>query len=174
MILLPVSLAVAILIAVFAAVIFRLATRARASEWDAEWYNSFSLDVYRPMERLLDPADLAFLESQPGYRPEIGRRLRSERRKIFAGYLSLLVRDYHRLLAIARLMMVYATEDRSDFARALFRQQMHFYSVVFQAHCRLQLWRFGLSGMNPQDLLAALGRMQQQVQGLAAPQPQAA
>ena len=36
---------------------------------------------YQPMERLLREDDFRFLASQPGYTPQLGRRLRAERRR---------------------------------------------------------------------------------------------
>src|SRR5438105_538368 len=56
-----------------------------------------SLDKYRPMERLLQEDDFRFLANQPGFSPQLGRRFRTERRRIFRGYLRNLRKDFARI-----------------------------------------------------------------------------
>ena len=51
-------------------------------------------EKYRPMVRLLSNEDLEFLRSQAGYTPEMGRRLRKERRRVMRSYLSALKCDF--------------------------------------------------------------------------------
>ena len=79
------------------------------------------------MLRLLDEADYKFLASQPGYSKKFIENLRAERRAIFRAYLSNLVRDFHRLHMAARMVLVYAPQDRSDFALTLVRTACDFY-----------------------------------------------
>lgn len=163
MILVAVFLTVAILIAIFIFLFRALATKP-AQEFSVEWLNAFSLESYAPMERLLDRSDLAFLASQPGYRPEIGKRLLAERRKIFRGYLRLLVRDFNQLIGLGKLMVVYAERDRGELANTLWRQQVRFYLVVCTVQCKLALYPFGWPAVNVQPLLEALAAMRQQIQ----------
>src|SRR5215471_20655160 len=78
------------------------ATRWRAYRSDVDGQleagsDEFSLARYEPMGRLLAEEDFVFLAAQPGYRPEIGAKLRRERRQIFRLYLRELSRDFHRL-----------------------------------------------------------------------------
>src|SRR5690242_10353993 len=114
-VLILVGIIVALLSGAFVFLFWRLASRSDNQASTVEWFESFSLDSFAPMERLLDQSDFEFLAQQPGYRPEIGARLLKERKKLFLGYLRLLIGDFNRLLRMARLMIVYSAEDRSEF-----------------------------------------------------------
>src|ERR1044071_6455020 len=74
-----------------------IAMRGASLPHDRTWLDEFSIDKYRPMLRLLSERDFEYLSMQAGSTPEIARRLRSERRKIFRAYLWNLVRDFNRL-----------------------------------------------------------------------------
>ncbi len=159
-----------------AGLFWMLASRFDARQCTPEWLDRFSVESYAPMERLLDPSDLAFLASQPGYRPEIGQRLMAERRKIFRAYLRLLVRDFNQLIRIGKLMVVYSNQDRQEFARSLGRQQVKFYARVCALQLQLALYPLGWTGVgwikvDARDLLAALGAMRTQVRQLASGGP---
>jgi hypothetical protein len=121
----------AAVVAVFAlgfAVLFRgLFSRDSDSAHLAEWLDDFSLDTYRPMERLLNEEDYRFLERQPGYQPAIARQLRAERKRIFRAYLRQLARDFGRLVSIGELIMVGSQQDRTDLARTIASAQRQFY-----------------------------------------------
>src|SRR6266849_858010 len=121
---------VAFLSAAFGWLFGRLASRSDNRACTAEWFESFAMDSFAPMERLLDQSDFEFLSQQPGYRPQIGARLLKERKKLFLGYLQLLIGDFNQLLRMARLMIVYSTDDRAEFAKVLWRQQVTFYFAV--------------------------------------------
>src|SRR5271156_1713953 len=69
-----------------------------------DWINDLSAVRYRPMERLLSAEDERFLASQPGSSPKMVRRLRSERRRLFRGYLACLSTDFSRVSAALRLI----------------------------------------------------------------------
>src|SRR5271166_3012608 len=97
-ILISAFIVVAFLIAAFALLFGRLASRLDKQATTAEWFESFSIDHFAPMERLLDRSDFEFLSRQPGYRPEIGARLLKERKRMFLGYLRLLIGDFNQLL----------------------------------------------------------------------------
>ena len=112
------ALPVIALLLAFAVLLIRLASRVGAGSSNLEWLDDFSIERFAPMERLLDPKDFKFLKSQPGYRASMGVRLLLERRRAFAGYLGMLTRDFNRLLGIAKLMLVFSTEDRPEFAKA--------------------------------------------------------
>jgi hypothetical protein len=154
---------VAFLSAVFALLFWRLASRVGGQACTAEWFESFSLDSFAPMERLLDQSDFEFLSQQPGYRPEIGARLLKERKKLFLGYLRLLIGDFNQLLRIARLMIVYSTEDRADFAKVLWRQQATFYFAVCALRLRVALYPLGWTSLDVSKLMQALENMRNQV-----------
>src|SRR5271165_3149659 len=104
----------------------------------AAWLEVFSLDVYAPLDRLLqDERDFIFLATQPGYHPEIARELRRERRAIAREYLHSLTSDFRRLVQIAKLMTLYASDDRSSQAISIWRIEARFYSSLAMTHLRL-------------------------------------
>ncbi len=115
------------------------------------------------MERLLDASDFRFLETQPGYRPEMGRRLLAQRRKIFKQYLRMLIRDFNQLHFFARLMLVHSAEDRPDLARELFRQQIRFYLAVCFVRCKVALYPLGWTAVDVPKLVHALERMRSRI-----------
>lgn len=167
----PLAIVLAAVLACFALLFWRLASRFDAKSCTAEWLDRFSLETYAPMERLLDRDDLAFLSAQPGYRPEIGKRLTAERRKIFRAYLRMLVRDFNQLIGIGKLMVVYSDQDQQEFARSLGRQQVKFYARVCSLHLQLALYPTGWPAVDARGLLAALGDMRSKIQQLAPARP---
>lgn len=165
--------AIALTIIVFAAcsmgLFLRLASRVNSQEVTPDWLDSFSPESYAPMERLLDKKDIEFLASQAGYNTKIAKRLMAERRKIFASYLSYLVRDFNQLMNVGKLMVVFSTEDRQEFARRLFRQQVRFYARVCLVRLQLALYPLGWTTVDAHRLVSALEAMRTQVQLLASP-----
>ena len=159
MLLLFVILSIALFAGAFAVLFLRLASRVDAEFNPAEWFETFSVETYAPMQRLLDREDFDFLAAQPGYRPAIGRRLLAERRAVFAGYLSLLTRDFNQLLGIAKLMLVYGADDRPEFAQGLWRQQVQFYYTVSIMRVRLAFFPLGLRSADADRLVAATAAM---------------
>ncbi len=82
----------------------------------------------------------------------------------------ILVRDFNQLVGIGKLMIVYSTEDRQEFARLLWRQQIRFYAGVCSLRLQLALYPSGLDGRQMSHrLVAALTAMRDQVQLLASP-----
>ncbi len=159
-------------VAAFALLFNRLFTRVDENESAAEWLDEFSIETYRPMERLFNEADYAFLAEQPGYHPGIAAKLRSERKKIFRAYLWELAGDFHRLVHVANLMMVYSGEDRSDLANRIFRLRLRFYWTVVCAEASLALVPLARP-IQASQLIAALVAMQHNVHQLAPMQSEA-
>jgi hypothetical protein len=166
---LPIALVLTLLAASFAGLFWRLASRFDATKCTADWLDDFSLESYAPMERLLEKSDVLFLASQAGYRPEIAQRLMAERRRIFAAYLGRLVEDFNQLVGIGKLMIVYSTQDREEFARRLWRQQVRFYAAVCSVRLQLALYPLGWAGADAHRLVAAITALRDQVQLLASP-----
>src|SRR6266567_4011431 len=162
-----ISLAVVILIAVSVALFRSLASRLDAEACTVEWLENFSTANYAPMQRLFDEKDFEFLASQPGYQPELASRLRAERRKVLAGYLQLLTRDFNQLHQIAKLMLVYSHEDRPDFGKALLWQQITFYYAVTAVRCRLALMPLGWPAPDVRKLIQPIESMGLQLQQMA-------
>ena len=164
---LAIALVVVFLAAVFIALFRRLASRVDAELCTAEWLDNFSTSNYAPMRRLFDEKDFEFLASQPGYRPEIAHQLRSERRDVLSGYLQLLTRDFNQLHAIAKMMLVYSAEDRSDFGKALWWQQITFYYAVMAVRFRLVLMPLGLTAPDVRKLIQPIEGMRLHLQEMA-------
>ena len=124
-----------------------------------------SLDRFRPMARLLNPEDLRFLASRPGYRPEMGARLRDSRRRIFRMYLAEISSEFQRLHAAARRMAAEAPEQHADLVPLLLRQQVVFWRSLAVIEVRLALsW----AGLAPADASALLEIVEQLQRALAA------
>lgn len=107
---------------------------------------------YRPMERLLDRAEEAFVAAHAGS----VRRFRAERRRIFRSYLRSLERDFASVCGAIRLLLVHSRHDRPDLAAALMRREARFASAVFAVRCRLLLHAAGIGTVDVRNLLGAL------------------
>jgi hypothetical protein len=132
-----------------------------------------SPDKYRPMERLLQEEDFEFLSSQPGFSPRLGRHFRTERRRIFRGYLRNLSKDFGRVSLACQMLIVHAAEDRGDLAKSLIRQRLMFGFGMFAIEGRLLLHTVGIGTVDVRGLVESLEMMQAQIQMLLTP-PQAA
>jgi hypothetical protein len=137
--------------------LFRSVLRAGASvPQDRAWLDEFSIDKYRPMLRLLSERDFEYLALQSGFTPDIARRLRQERRRIFRAYLRNLNRDFNRLHAAARELVAQAPEDRSALASALFTYQVTFLCAIVAVHLRLMLYIIGIGTVDVRRALNTL------------------
>ena len=161
------SVVLVLLFTAFALLFSKLFGRVDENESAAEWLNEFSVESYRPMERLFNEADYSFLAEQPGYHPGIAKKLRAERKKIFRAYLWQLVGDFHRLVHVANLMMVYSGEDRSDLAHSIFRLRVNFYWTVVCTEASLRLQPVAALPIRATFLVGALTAMHQNVHQLA-------
>jgi hypothetical protein len=128
---------------------------------DPGWLASFSVEKYRPMERLLCESDYSFLAKQPGFQPEIARRLRRERCRIYRAYLRELVIDFNRLHRAAVELALASPVDRSQYAGMLMRQKMSFQLAVAAVRVRLAMSRLGLGPTRISPVLAVLGDLHQ-------------
>jgi len=156
-----------VLLLAFAVLLIRLVSRVDAGSTNPEWLDDFSIDRFAPMQRLLDPKDFQFLKEQPGYNAAIGARLLKERRRAFGGYLSMLTRDFNRLLGVAKLMLVYSSEDRPEFAKALWRQQITFYFAVYALRFRVAFYPLGWTRVDAGNLVKSLASLHEHLQAWA-------
>ena len=113
------------------------------------------VDRYRPMLRLLSEGDLEFAKSTPALR----RKVRARRRELFRGYLRCLTKDYARLLAGVRRMMVESGVDRPDLAKALARNRLTFALALCRIEINLQLHAIGVGKVDVSGLVEALGAL---------------
>ena len=128
---------------------------------------------YRPMERLLQEDDFRFLAAQPGFSPQLGRRFRTERRRIFRGYLRNLRRDFSRLSSAFRILIVHSVEDRGDLVKSLMRMRVMFALGMLAVEGRLLMHAAGVGAVNVSGLIASLDTMQAQMRVILTP-PQTA
>jgi hypothetical protein len=153
-----------VLLITFLVLVRRVAAPARVAEGDlGAWLDGFSITRYLPMERLLSEADYEFLAAQPGYDPSIARKLRAARRRVFRIYLRQMSADFSRLHQVARLLVLYAPEDRPELARSLVHQKWVFYYAMANVQWRLLLHAAGLSTVDVSGLIRALDNLNLQV-----------
>lgn len=154
---------------------FRLFRRLNAPDHGSpnlEWCSHFTIQRYRPMERLFSEADYRFLAAQPGYTPRMAKQLRAERRRAFGGYLRCLERDFDRLHTAARFLLLHSPQDRPDVVAALFRQRLAFRSAVLIVRGRLALQTLGIGAVDVRGLVEALEGMGSRLRQITAmPQP---
>ncbi len=149
-------------LAVVAAIAFllrRLIAGPKTLPVSVDWINELSAVRYRPMERLLSEEDERFLASQPGCDRKMVRRLRSERRRLFRGYLASLSADFSRVGAALRLIMTHAAQDRPDLAGILYKQQFLFAFGILRVRWHLALHAWGLGNVDVSGLVGAMEAM---------------
>jgi hypothetical protein len=129
--------------------------RSNLQPGDPLWLESFSLEMYKPMERLLLAADYDFLSTQPGFEPAIARRLRRERHRIYRKYLHTLTEDFGRLHRLAAQLVISSPEDRAEFTTLLTKLKLNFYLAMIQVRLQLLLHRIGMGTVPTLPLLDA-------------------
>ena len=128
---------------------------------------------YRPMERLLQEEDYRFLSSHPGFSARLGRRFRTERRRVFRAYLRSLSMDFGRVSKACQMLVIHAADDRGDLAKGIIRQRLLFTLGILAVEGRLLLHAAGVGTVDVRGLVESLETMQAQIQVLLAP-PQSA
>ena len=92
---------------------------------------------YGAMSRLLARDDFEYLAAQPGYRPEIGRRLRKSHRRILRMYVYQLADDFRRIHHAARECALHAPGGHEVLVHRLVRQQIAFWWAIVRIELRL-------------------------------------
>jgi hypothetical protein len=146
-------LATLALVSVLAYLIRKVGSAGKALPVTSEWIDDLSLDRYRPMLRMLDGSDIAFLRSQPGFTPDMAKKLRTQRTQIFRGYLRSLETDFGRVCAAIKLVMLQSKYDRPELAESLLRQQVTFACAMLSVRGRLCLYSLGVSGVEVSKLV---------------------
>jgi hypothetical protein len=124
---------------------------------------------YRVMERLLHEGDFRFLATQPGFSPQMGRRFRAQRRRIFRSYLRNLRMDFGRMSVAVQALILHAAEDRGDLAAALMRQRLMFMLGMLAIEARLLLHAVGVGAVDVGDMVGSFETMQVQIRLLMIP-----
>jgi hypothetical protein len=132
----------------------------------SEWIEDLSLDRYRPMLRMLDGDDIEFLRSQPGFTPGMATKLRAQRTQIFRGYLKSLETDFARVCSAIKLIMVHGKNDRPELAETLIRQQVTFACSMLGVRLRLQLYRWGVCGVDVTRLVKLFDSMRLELRSM--------
>jgi hypothetical protein len=153
-------IAMVLLLGVAGVVTYRTQLRREQAEVSPLWLSQFSLARYWPMERLLSEVDLRFLETRPGFRPEMAREFRRQRHQAFRAYLEALETDFRRLHTAARQILAEWPEDNPQLASLLLSAQWRFEVVLLRLKWRLVLWQFGLEAPSMQPLFAVLDSLQ--------------
>ena len=129
----------------------------------------FSLEKYRPMERLLSAGDYEFVEVTPGFRPALMRRLEARRARIVRGYLRSLSEDFDRISTLARMCLAESEVDRPDLSAELVRQRIQFARMMLVLRCQLAF--SGVRGLNVWPLMSAVQSVHQQLRSLTVAVP---
>jgi hypothetical protein len=137
----------------------RLVAGPKTLPVSVDWISELSASRYRPMERLLSEDDYRYVAGQPGCDRQQLRALRSERRRMFRGYLACLKRDFGQISAALRLMLTYSSVDRPDLATLLYKQQALFAYGMVAVEWRLFLHACGIGSVDVRDLLKAVESM---------------
>lgn len=132
----------------------------------SEWIDDLSLDRYRPMLRMLDGGDIAFLRNQPGFTPAMAKKLRAQRTKIFRGYLRSLETDFGRVCAAIKVIMLQSKHDRPELAEALIRQQVTFACAMLSVRAHLFLYSMGVCGVEVSKLVKTFDSMRLELRTL--------
>jgi len=158
-----------VLVVVFVAVLKKLASRKALPGIGGDLENLFSVERYKPMDRLLNQADFQFLESHRAYDRRSARRFRATRIEIFRGYARCLARDFSRVTGALQILMIHAPADRSALAGMLLKQRLLFSANMTVLEFRLVFCGFGMSApsVNLQHLVDTLDAMGAQLRALA-------
>lgn len=114
------------------------------------------LAKYRPMLRLFSERDREFLQHQAGYRPEIWRQLASGRRRIFAKYLALLVRECRQLHRAGEQLCSNLSGENRSVRRLLTHERVRFAGQLLRLRAELLLYRLGLARPDAGPLVRSL------------------
>jgi hypothetical protein len=152
-------LAAMALVSVLAYLIRKVGFGSNGLPVTSEWIDDLSLDRYRPMVRMLDGGDIAFLRSQPGFTPDMAKKLRAQRTQIFRGYLRNLEIDFGRVCSAIKVVMLQSKHDRPELAEALVREQVTFACAMLSVRVRVFLYSRGICGVEVSKLVKIFDSM---------------
>lgn len=147
------------------AIVLRLRTFNSIRDADTPPLDSADL-CYRPMQRLLDPAELQYLLDQ-GISKEKVNKLRGQRRQIYRLYLRSLAEEFKNVNGALKSLLGSSYSDRPDLATLLAKQQFTFYRNLLLVQLRLTLHACEFDKMPEIDLLGPLEIIQAQLRQLA-------
>jgi ribosomal protein L30/L7E len=133
----------------------------------ATWIEEISVERYRPMMRVLDPADFEFVSAQPGTDRNAVRRLRRLRIRIFRRYLRDLNTDFACVCMAIKLILLQSSIDRPDLTSTLIRSQIAFGTEMVAIQARLVLYALGLRRVETKVLLNLFDAMRLELRSVA-------
>jgi hypothetical protein len=119
---------------------------------------------YRPMARLLDNEDFEVLNAAGDNK--LLRRIRSQRRTIFRGYLRCLRRDHALLCARVRSIMINSDSDRKDLAKGLLKIEWTFKFFLVGVNARLVMHAAGVGTVDVNGLLGSFEQVRECLESL--------
>lgn len=125
----------------------------------------------RPLLRMFSTTDAAFLETQPGYRPEIWKELRSRRAAICKGYLRRVENEFFELHRTLRLLVLTSEIDRPEISTLMMREASRFRLSLAKARFRLMLYSLGIETRPLTDLVEPLEKMRDLLAEMRATHP---
>ncbi|HEV3333745.1 MAG TPA: hypothetical protein VG096_22325 [Bryobacteraceae bacterium] len=143
------------------------AVRRHTASLDRDWLYQLSVDRYRPMLRLLDEQDFCLLRHQPGFTPDMAKRVRSQRCQIFRQYLGSLHNDFQQVTLALKVVMAQSAQDRPDLARVLVRMQILFTLGLVLIRLRLVLYGWGLAKVDISPLIGMFDFLRERLRMLA-------
>jgi hypothetical protein len=156
-----------VLLAAFVIVLRSLAGHRAAAPATSSALPEVRVGRYRPMVRLLSSDDLAFLQTQVGYTPELGQKLMRERRRLMRAYLRALSTDFRAIYGAANDLLLSAPTDQPELAAELTKQRILFTKGIALAHCNLCLNYFGIGQVSVGSLVDSLSLVERRFNTLA-------
>jgi len=154
-----------VVFALIVAAAVKLAPRSSAGVAPPENLDIFALSArYRPMLRLLDGTDFELLDEAGD--PKLLRRMRTQRRSIFRGYLKSLRRDHAKLCDCVRALIVQSETDQAELVSNLYRMEMSFRMLVFGINVRLALHALGANHVAVWGLMDCFEKLRSQAEFL--------
>jgi len=161
-----------LLVVLFAILFLTLRSRRAGDRVAIENLDVFSLAArYRPMMRLLDHSDFELVSSAGD--PALLRRLKSQRRAIFRGYLRSLSRDHARLCAHTRAVLLNGGAESGESVITLHRAEIIFRLTVLSVSCKLVLHAIGFRNVKMWGLMDSFEKIRLQAESVS-PAPQEA
>jgi hypothetical protein len=131
---------------------------------DGASFEDADLD-YRPMRRLLDPAEFRHLRDR-GISKDVVNKLRSQRRDLYRSYVRSMAQEFKRVHNALKSLLVCSYSDRPDLATFLTKQTILFHRNMILVELRLTLHAFGVDAMPEIDLFPSLEMLQAQFRQL--------
>jgi hypothetical protein len=164
------SFVTAIALGALAWIALRLSSVFRPSAVDAEWWDHFQPEKYRPLSHLLDFREVRYLRSQPSCGFRLIWAFRAERARICLRFLREIKADFEQLQVVGQALVV-AGRCSPEFHEELFRQRVRFTLAWWRVRAALPAWRLGWLEPDASPLLQALESSAAAVRVVFAPAP---